>query len=295
MRTTYVKYVPNIGSEKNILQVTYDEADQSIRKHINEGEKIRYEAENAHGPKLNELREQFTKWYEESFQILIESLFKPYSEIINHFDTSAIRPNIKSKTIIELIDTRIGTSHHLGSGLIGIQSRLKLYPSKPPPPETRTSQNKKTMTPVNKKVFIVHGQDESPKNTVSSFLKELKLEPIILHEKPNSGRTIIEKFEHESSNVSFAIVLLTPDDIGGPRSCSKEDYELRARQNVILELGFFMGKLGRDRVCTIYWPDVILPSDYQGVTYIPYSNNSQDWKEELKREITNAGFKIESH
>ncbi len=122
----------------------------------------------------------------------------------------------------------------------------------------------------------------------------MQLEPIILHEKLNSGKTIIEKFEHESSDVSFAIVLLTPDDIGGSKNYSKEDLKPRARQNVILELGFFMGKLGRNRVCSIYWPNVEIPSDYHGVLYIRYSDDAQKWKPQLKRELKKAGLKIKS-
>ncbi|MEE8356570.1 MAG: nucleotide-binding protein, partial [Anaerolineales bacterium] len=100
-----------------------------------------------------------------------------------------------------------------------------------------------------KKIFIVHGRDEEAKDSLARFLEKLGLEVIILHEQPNQGRTIIEKFE-DYSDVGFAVVLLTPDDIGGRAN----DLELlpRARQNVVFELGFFIGALGRERVCALH-------------------------------------------
>ena len=95
---------------------------------------------------------------------------------------------------------------------------------------------------ITKEVFVVHGKDDGAKETVARFLTKLGLEPIVLHEQPNQGRTIIEKFE-QYAKVGFAVVLLTPDD-----SCADADQpgisRPRPRQNVILELGFFLGKLG---------------------------------------------------
>jgi predicted nucleotide-binding protein len=102
-----------------------------------------------------------------------------------------------------------------------------------------------------KKVFIVHGHDNEVKERTARFLENIGLQPIILHEQPSSGRTIIEKFETYSGDIVFAVVLLTPDDIGGvankPDACGP-----RARQNVILELGYFIGRLGRSRVCALH-------------------------------------------
>ena len=94
------------------------------------------------------------------------------------------------------------------------------------------------------KVFVVHGRDESARQTVARFLEKLDLEPVILHEQPSKGRTIIEKFE-DHSDVGFVVVLLTPDDVG-KRKDEKSDLKPHARQNVILELGFFLGSLGRE-------------------------------------------------
>jgi predicted nucleotide-binding protein len=87
----------------------------------------------------------------------------------------------------------------------------------------------------NKNIFIVHGRDEMAKLSLANFLHRLELNPIILHEQPNRGRTIIEKFEQNADFARYALILLTPDDIGGEK---KESLRPRARQNVILELGF---------------------------------------------------------
>ncbi len=120
-----------------------------------------------------------------------------------------------------------------------------------------------------RKVFVVHGHDGESKEMVARFLEKLELEPIILHEQPNQGRTIIEKFEMSSRDVAFAVILLTPDDVGAAVGASA-DLRGRARQNVILELGYFMGRLGRTNVCALHKSGVELPSDYQGVLYVEF-------------------------
>jgi len=140
-------------------------------------------------------------------------------------------------------------------------------------------------------VFIVHGHDNEIKQSVARFVESIGPKVVILHEQPNAGRTIIEKFE-EYANVGFAVVLLSPDDVGA----SKENTDLlkpRARQNVILELGIFIGKLGRKRVCVIYKGDVEIPSDISGVIYVEY-DNKEGWKNKLAKELNEAGIKIDS-
>ena len=156
-----------------------------------------------------------------------------------------------------------------------------------------SSQTVSTATPDysdSKEVFIVHGQDNEAKLAVDSFIKKLDLKPVILHEKPNEGRTIIEKFE-KHSKVGFAVVLMTPDDVGALAK-DKDKLNPRARQNVILELGFFLGKLGRKHVCALYKEGVEMPSDYDGVLFIPMDKND-GWKLSLAREIQAAGIDID--
>lgn len=138
-------------------------------------------------------------------------------------------------------------------------------------------------------VFIIHGQNNAARLEAARFLEQLGLEPVILHERPNQGRTIIEKFE-EHSRVGFAVALLTGDDRGGPRSSKTQ--QARARQNVIFELGYFLGKLGRRRVAALYEDGVEIPSDYAGVVYIPF-DPAGGWRVILARELRDAGFTID--
>jgi len=142
--------------------------------------------------------------------------------------------------------------------------------------------------PNSRNIFVVHGHDEAAKQSVARFLEKLGLNPIILHEQPNKGRTIIEKFE-EHSDVGFAVVLLTPDDMGG---VSTDRLNRRARQNVILELGYFIGKLGRARVCALFMEGVEMPSDIHGVLYLPYDANG-GWHLKLAKEIREAGIEVD--
>jgi len=144
--------------------------------------------------------------------------------------------------------------------------------------------------PRNRKVFIVHGHDDLLKESVARYLSKLDLEPIILHEQPNQGRTIIEKLE-ANVDVDFAVVLLTPDDIGYSKN-EEDQKKNRARQNVVLELGLFIGILGRSRVCALYKGDIELPSDFQGVLYI-HADEGGAWKLVLAKEIKQAGIQID--
>lgn len=141
-------------------------------------------------------------------------------------------------------------------------------------------------------IFIVHGRDEGAKNIVARFLEKLDLKPVILAEIPGRGRTIIEKFE-QHAQVGYAIVLLTPDDAGSFQG-DANDLKPRARQNVIFELGFFIGRLGRERVYALTKGDVEIPSDYAGVEYIPF-NDSDDWKLKLIRELKSDGFEVDAN
>ena len=146
------------------------------------------------------------------------------------------------------------------------------------------------MAPRSRKIFIVHGHDEGARQAVARFLEKIGFEPIILHEQANRGRTLIEKFEHHS-DVSFAVVLLTPDDIGGVPG-REEHYQPRPRQNVLLELGYFIGRLGRQNVCALKRGEMELPSDIIGIVYESYDVGG-GWKQALARELADAGHQID--
>ena len=140
--------------------------------------------------------------------------------------------------------------------------------------------------PPGRKVFIVHGHADEQREAVARFLERIGLEPIILHEQANQGRTVIEKFEAHA-DVGFAIVLLTPDDTGGTVG---GDQQRRARQNVVLELGYFIGRLRRSRVCALKAGDLELPSDILGIVWTPFDAG---WKQALANELQAAGYEID--
>lgn len=143
----------------------------------------------------------------------------------------------------------------------------------------------------NDHVFIVHGRDNEVKGEVTRFIRELGLTPIILHEQASQGRTIIEKIE-AYSNVGFAIVLYTPCDVGSNKDDAETNLQLRARQNVVMEHGYLMAKLGRSRVTALVKGDIETPNDISGVVYITYDSDSL-WKSEVLRELRSAGVETE--
>lgn len=142
---------------------------------------------------------------------------------------------------------------------------------------------------LSRKVFIVHGHDDGAREAVARYLQDLGFEPVILHEQANRGSTVIEKIE-SNADVGFAVVLLTPDDVGSVRGA--KELESRARQNVLLELGYFLARLGRSRVCALRKEDVAIPSDFAGVVW-EQMDAGHGWKVSLGRELRAAGFEVD--
>lgn len=142
----------------------------------------------------------------------------------------------------------------------------------------------------NNKVFIIHGHDEAARERVARFIERLGLEAIILQERPNEGLSILQKIERHCA-VNFAIAIFTPDDFGGAKKASNHVYD-RARQNVIFELGYFIGKLGAKKVCALIKGTPEIPSDYRGIAYIEMDSND-GWKIPLATELRFAGLPID--
>jgi predicted nucleotide-binding protein len=141
-----------------------------------------------------------------------------------------------------------------------------------------------------KKVFVSHGHDDTARAAVESYLETKGLDPIILADQPNAGRTIFEKFE-DYGDVGFAIILLTADDIGRAEAGTTAELRPRARQNVIMEMGYFMAKLGRGRVCALLQDGVEIPSNISGIVTIRFAADEK-WHSELTRELLYAGLRL---
>jgi predicted nucleotide-binding protein len=174
------------------------------------------------------------------------------------------------------------------------------------PPETPSEiSNQKKLT--SKNIFIVHGHDVEPVKELRDMLLDFGLNPIILHEQASGSLTLAEKLE-KYSDVGYAFVILTPDDVGGTevdflnavRGLEHLDLEdiyegymyHRARQNVVLEFGYFVGKLGRERVCCLYKGDIELPSDMQGIVYVPFKDSVKEQRPMIMKELKEAGYEI---
>lgn len=187
---------------------------------------------------------------------------------------------VKDEPILEIL-LRKG---HLTQQQIDASLALRNPPAPIIPPQARAGEQGFN----NSQVFIVHGHDEIAKLEMADFITSLNLAPIILHMQASSGRTIIEKIEHYS-NVGFGVILYTPCDIGSKAGELSGSY--RARQNVVFEHGYLIGKLGRPRVSAIVKGAIETPNDISGVVYIAMDEQGV-WKEDLKREMRSVGYQV---
>ena len=160
---------------------------------------------------------------------------------------------------------------------IGIlEAAMRALPHSPAKQDSAT--RRKSLSWV--RAFIVHGHDIELRESVARFLLENRVRPIILREQPHMGRTIIEQLERNAT-VAIAIVLLSPDDVG--RSVRERQVRARARQNVLIELGYFIGRLGRERVIAIVRGEIEIPADLHGIVYVPYEGDT--WKAALLKNV----------
>ena len=239
---------------------------------------------------------EFEKW-ERNATLAIDNVFGEGSSQSNEFFRKIPREN-------EFFDDHQNYNSYargLGSLIALLESMIEevsdywedenLEPALPPVQEDPTAEHK-NRPPTTKEVFVIHGRDDETKVAVARLLEHLNLGPIILHEQSNQGRTIIEKFEHHAQ-VGFAIALLTPDDVGALQE-DASNLEPRARQNVIFEFGYFIGRLGRNRVCALTKGNVEIPSDYDGVIYIPL-DEAEGWKMKLVKELKDAGIDVDAN
>ena len=154
-----------------------------------------------------------------------------------------------------------------------------------------TKKIKNAITEFNKnEVFIVHGHDEEAQSKTARFIEKLGFKPIILNEQASSSKTIIEKIE-AYSNVGFGIILYTPCDIGGKKEQSP-NLKNRARQNVVFEHGFLIGKIGRENVCALVKDEIETPNDISGVVYTKMDNEN-GWQFRLAKELKKSGYDVD--
>lgn len=147
---------------------------------------------------------------------------------------------------------------------------------------------------VNNRVFIVYGRDLDSRNDLVRMLQSWNVEALAIDSLPVQGRTVIEQLEHYIPQTNFGIILATPDDIGYLAGYESEA-KYRARQNVVLELGMLLSKLGRSRIAIVLKKcnSFERPSDIEGILYLQFDKNITEIATRLKRELNANGYTIE--
>ena len=274
------------------LLVPISEAKSKLEERIEKGAELKKQ-QAITTDELDALRKLYYKWNDFNCELLkrlftTEKLADEYSRY-GPMIMSLNEPSLgkKIQDLNKDIDDKI---HRIDS----IIERLELIPlnSSQKPMIAQEAKGKI----LSKKVFIVHGHDEVAKTNLEIFLQEIGLEPIVLHRQADEGLTIIEKFE-KHSDVSYAFILLTPDEVGylsseKTKPDNERNKENRARSNVIFEFGFFVGKLGRSKVCCLYTGDVSLPSDVSGMIYKKFDRSIEEVAYGIIKDLKASGFQI---
>lgn len=237
---------------------------------------------------------EIRKWDNITEQILIKAFGKPHENLSDFYSARQSAVAFFTNDEYTIQEEYKGNLLKCKKLLEGFIEQLIMFSGIT---SVETGVEKRKSQPLSRKVFIVHGHDDRAKIELALILTRLGLEPIILHEKPSEGMTLIEKLE-KHSDVGFAFILLTPDDIGGDiedkesLEKNKENLKPRARQNVVFEFGLFVGKLNRNRVCCLYKGDVELPSDLHGLVYIPFNSSINEKQLDIIKELRAAGYEI---
>jgi len=261
---------------------------QALIDRIQIGEEI-YNRQIQTREQLEEAKKNNADWNSYNSELLKQSFNNEYNEYKKSFDDVNFYYGILGgRTQNELVEFK-EKLHNKLTNLNQLLAKVDLMKSQVSDQLQTTPQAGKAETDINNNVFIVHGHNNEIKVNVARTLEKLGLNPIILHEQANAGKTIIEKFETHS-DVGFAIILMTDDDFG--KAKIDDNLNPRARQNVILEMGYFIGRLGRERVCPLYTKGVELPSDLYGLLYIEI-DSSEHWKIKMAKELKAAGYNID--
>ncbi len=253
------------GRDLFTFRISSEEQLKQNEKEYNEWDDYNEEfLKSAFNNPVNEYRSSYTN---SGFMIGVHEVTRGASIYDPKFRAMTLKQHLESKTNglesiltkADLIPTEMGTSHLMTTSISNISS-------------------------VSQTVFIIHGHDEEMKRSVQLFLNKVELKDIVLHEQPDRSRTVIEKLIGEGASAGYVIALLSPDDV-------QADGTLRARQNVILEIGYFIGKLGRDKVRLLKRGDTVIPSDLQGILYDTY-DTAGTWRIKLAKEIQAVGLPI---
>ena len=304
-RRNQTSRTPPPPPEKTVLKIPLERAQTQLQERITAGRELAdtrlpdIEGDPATGrliygsrlrttrptyPELDDLRHRVSQWTDYNQTWLNNNLggeaAEEYKSASNQWLPVADDPMSRLRFLREDIAREI-------SKLESIRDRLTLWPCE----DDEIAPNGASAAPADAPFFIVHGSDTLRAEGVARVLERATgRDTVILREQANLGRTLIEKFEDHAEQASYAIILLTPDDEGG-RMSTPDERRPRARQNVIFEMGYFYGILGRHKVSVLLHPGVEKPSDTDGIAYISF-DDAGAWKTELFRELENAKIHI---
>ena len=278
--------------ERTLLVVSVAEAELQLGVRVAKGQILLAPLPDSQ-QSLDAARERYYTWTEFNETLLkrifsTDELFQEYS----YWGISYSGPSSLREQISEFRDDVNEKIRRIESIIERLPLHAPQVTDSPPQSGHIPMSTSSELQPKTRDIFVVHGRNNELKETVARFLTQLDLQPIILHEQASAGRTIIEKFE-DHSNACFAVILLTPDDVGGLDSGdSVEHLRKRARQNVIFEWGFFVAKLGRRNVCALVAQGVEMPSDTHGIAYVTLDTEGA-WKMLLARELKAGNVEVD--
>ena len=268
------------------LVVSNQKFKEDIESRIEFGNKLSEKLANDHSATLNSLQNEYDLWNDYNKEYLKVSFNIDNNEYRNSYADAGYSfmgqlgelPNNPKGTLSNLINYKLNNLQKLLTKADLIRS-------------DQTRNHVSTQTVISKThVFIVHGHDETAKVKAARFIEQLGFKPIILHEQSSSGKTIIEKIE-ENTNVGFGIVLYTPCDVGSTIS-DQGNLKFRARQNVVFEHGFLIGKIGRANVCALVKDDLEIPNDISGVVYVKMDAEDA-WHLKIAKELRSSGYSVD--
>lgn len=266
-----------------------DEFERDLEKRVLLGEEL-YSRQIQTQPEFVSLKEDYYSWSDYNLEYLKHSFNKEYNEYRKSYDDvgsfffGALGGRQSPAQELKELKDKINNKVKNLKKLLAKTDLLKVNSGVVDSVEVEKIELNKSQ------VFIVHGHDEEAKTKTARFVENLGFEAIILHEQASSSKTIIEKIE-EYSNVGFGIVLYTPCDVGA-KNIDNPNLKTRARQNVIFEHGFLIGKIGRNNVCAIVKGAIETPNDISGVVYV--SMDSADaWKYTIAKELKKAGYAVD--
>ncbi len=213
-------------------------------------------------------------------RLLTEAGFRVQSEnrLRNGYGTQL---RLENGAIVNVYDR--GTYNVQGKNTEDVKSLLDGY----------TDEGSSSPSHLNREVFVVYGHDQAAKTQLEALLRRWNLTPLFLDQLPSEGQTVIEKLEKYTGQAQYAIVLATPDD-EGHRTGQPDEKAFRVRQNVVLELGMVLARLGRSRVAILLKGQHTMerPSDIGGLIYIPFDSNVEETRVPLAQEMNKSGYNI---